>query len=1289
MKGLEKFCLTEIIDYVNEKSKFDEKFKQMLNIGAAYLMYADPTLAGTLSVGFTMTGMDISSLLQSGKKLIIKKSKEEEAFGEYERCLVADILLLRLAIKEVMEVQLSSKDNFIGSWKLKDLTKEELEKINKEENRLSIQEINSDIESYIGNVLENVSEILETDKENKVKDFWKDKIVEKYRALKNKLCLDSKIYNIFSHGYYTQPKNEYGELYQTLSEFEKEIKLNTKPSISLNFFNYDDKEFCENVLLKVEDSVIYVKSRSREEALLYIMYIIKNEKPERIKDTYIIRTFENWEKLRGKSSGKILIPYFDVDKIEVISENTCIFSYGKGEYLDKRSITIELKERLLSDMAEALSNEMGEYTNGIIRRTNGIFASFKRLVFQGKFGKPLWDKGDNKILLPALFAGEWTDSEGDKEVISILSGKSYDEYLDELKVYTEVEDPFFKNNPIEKQFKIANLDEAWNVLIDELSEEQWQNFRNLSLEVLKEVPQFYSLPVGEHYMQGLANNPLKYSEKLKEGISISLIMLKNSNKFDVDSLIKELFKEINTREKWFAISSHLSNLIEASPKVILSVFQDQLNNEKSNFWELFTDTSDSSFGGRSYYTSVLWSLEKMLFIEEYVVRSIKILVKIAEKNFTYNIMNSPLNTLNHALSAWLHDINATVETKVNLARYIIKKSSIADKVIESILPEKVSRQHFTGFESPNYIIYKKSENNLSRKNVFETYKEYTKLAIEDAGDDLKKWGRIISKATFFDFNLEEEVFSGIQNAINNNHNDQEKYEFLNRVGKFIHKNLYYIDAVWALKKKLIDRIEEDIYNKIIFKNNLYKYVYYFTSEGIEFSEIEVFGNDVNQISEEKKKAYITRKKKLMEIIKKDKIDYSIFEEFLRILNFNIKGGYYNSKKDIGKIVAEEIHQYNVDMFFIKEMIRLQENDILISYTLSSYYEENQDLEVINKVVEEIEDVSLKVLLLERLDVSLNVIKMLESYDEEVRSTYWKTPLGLYLNHEIDLFNKVWEKLLKYNNFNCALSLLCGIEEKTPLKNIEILEKMKAYYNETKHFDISSGFIRNIFKRIYEIDSYSLKEKERIFYLEWFFFNVLVAIDSSLEPKYIKKEIDKNPGLLTDLIKSAYKQEGVETTELTKDGEKIAKNSYDIISNLKFAPCSAEKDYSLMKDWVEIYLDLIEKNNQKSIGMYILGRLLSYSPIGDNGIFPTEFISKIFEEFRDENLEKGFVLGVINKRGVYSGSNGKSEKTLSDRYGNYAKKLEIEYPNISNALKKISENYLDQSQREKESALYEL
>ena len=91
---------------------------------------------------------------------------------------------------------------------------------------------------------------------------------------------------------------------------------------------------------------------------------------------------------------------------------------------------------------------------------------------------------------------------------------------------------------------------------------------------------------------------------------------------------------------------------------------------------------------------------------------------------------------------------------------------------------------------------------------------------------------------------------------------------------------------------------------------------------------------------------------------------------------------------------------------------------------------------------------------------------------------------------------------------------------------------------------------------------------------------------------------------------------------------------------------------------------------------------------ENNIWPPEAICKVLDQYKNEQIEKGFFYGIINNRGMTTRDpfeGGQQERDLAKHYLNLASKIEKEYPYTARILNDIALHYKTKANREDEEA----
>jgi phosphopantetheinyl transferase (holo-ACP synthase) len=1318
---MENIDLKKLARYVNGKSRIKDVIELLFNASIATSILINPGATIVASSVFSIVGTSVSEIIEKASGAFMKKLDAEETLAIFDRCRYADLILVRLAVKEAIIRNFEGKDKIVASWKLrltiddKEKNKMEMEDTEREEKVFDkyFVEGSIDKDEYWKAFAESLVTIvdLEDNSSEEFVELFLDKIQEIYDALVGVLSCESEMFNKFRSSVSRREDSKVvsdelklleqfikinGDKYRTIDEVDKWLSESTDPSISLNFFNYEDKEFEKGFIDVLNSDVIYVKGKTREEVIFNILYIIKNIEKDHACDTCVIDSLEHWNKLDGQCQGKVLIPKFYAPELKVISGNKCIIAYGDEDFIGSKN-PIELKNRIISNMHDKLKDEVEDYdlVNEIINKSNGLYVAFKRRVFQGKMRKPAWEEKASINLVPALLIGQWTSRGSDSDILGLLTDMNYKKYKETLNGLISGEDPFLlEYDDFGKSIvKLANVEEAWEVLYGCITSDSIESFIEIVKEVLLDVPPKFGLPIDDHYKVGLLENKPLYSMELKEGLIRTLIMLANKDKekncFGIDStqrlvdeVVRGILNSISTKEQWFAISESIDDLIEASPDIVLSRVENEIEKSESEFWDLFESQGSGIIGPTGYYTHVLWALEKALCLETYVPRTIKILAKLVDRKIEYKMSNSPYNTLMQALCAWVHSINISIQDKVTLTEIVASKYEIGWKVLEELLPGRSSGNTIMGMSKPRYRNYVWKHELKLNKEVYETYKLYTKIAIDSAGDDLEKWGSIFRKFTFIEFGFADIVIENTLETINNENDDTVKFKFKEIVRELLYRHRYFNKSNSTASKEFVDRVEKEVFDYIEFKNAIYDYLYLFIDSRPPL---------INPIPHKEEKWDSMRKREEL---------YALRVETINMINNSPELGLENLVKtipsdnekyygigSIGAIVAKELHHSKIDMDFVKVVIDYGHDKILMEYMNSIIVVKS--FEVLNRFFKEVEVVDeIKVRILHLVSVDENFLDFLEGFDEKLISLYWKG-YGKFRDISNDSIRKyIWNHLLEYQNYSAAFNLLELNENICVENHIELLVKILQDPGDFIGSEIDSYDIENSFKFIYKQENHD-EEIKQIILLEWAYFDI---IRDRVTPKYLLGELKKNPEFLAELVSYAYKKSDDSDVVIEEGSEKhrLAVQAFKVLYGLKFCPCVDEGlniNVEELEVYVSTYLKKIDKNRQTAIGRQILGECFSKSPIAKDGGYPNEAVREMIEKYYDDNMKKGFYNGIVYDGKVVCGTNGEREKKLAVNYERYYKKCNIEYPKTAEILKTISDSYYRDSLYERERASY--
>ena len=119
------------------------------------------------------------------------------------------------------------------------------------------------------------------------------------------------------------------------------------------------------------------------------------------------------------------------------------------------------------------------------------------------------------------------------------------------------------------------------------------------------------------------------------------------------------------------------------------------------------------------------------------------------------------------------------------------------------------------------------------------------------------------------------------------------------------------------------------------------------------------------------------------------------------------------------------------------------------------------------------------------------------------------------------------------------------------------------------------------------------------------------------------------------------------------------------------PNKAFENLSAFITWSDY---IFNAETEDSFLISALGAILGRSLSGKDGIFPHEFVRIALEKYSNEELTQNVAIGWKNSRGARFIADGLNEKNTELQYRNYARKLELDYPQTAKLLLMIARDY---------------
>ncbi len=1057
-----------------------------------------------------------------------------------------------------------------------------------------------------------------------------------------------------------------------------DLKRSTEnPSIGIDFFTVDDMSFRQVFEEKRYDECIYVKGKCQEETI----YCIINEL-WRLQDNraaFVVESPEDWERLRNINvSGNIYIPRFYADEITAIEGNTNIFVFTENTPCFKPEV-IEMRPRTLHTISDSLQRCGAdiETASHLISDTHGLYIPMKKKILKGSYQKmPQWmDNLSDKTKKIVLLLGQWEDVEGDKAIIESLSGKQYENFVEELQPYAKGEDPFIHvvKRHQELYYCLASVENTWEYLDISLDDPLWEQFTDIFIDVLNESENLFLYSAQEKLLAKIKGEKLFWSATIRKGMIRTLIMKAFYKKDEecqnaLNILVEKILSYIDSTEKWKYISNFFVDLCEISPNAVLKRLENEFISS-TGLLQLFEKQSEDILFGRNEYTSILFGVDEFLVQSEYVMRGLQWILKLNNLSYTYK-SNAPKDTLDKVFCTWCNfSALQSVEEKKNAAEMAISIDRNAWDYLYDALPGQKDSM-FGEISSPKYRDHVRTTS-PNRNEINELSMDYLKLLLKHMEFSTEKWIKILKITDILHDDLCNDIFDKMLCELVQM-TDSEVMIIKNAVRDLIYRHRYFSSASWAMSEKKLVKYE-CLLDKIHTEKAEYEYAYLFKQE-YDFPLL-------HPIPYHQEGRYDENRKAVQQLIQQK------LKEFQRngyTLNVLAEACSNENSTTLGQYMSLYWHEGIFDELAFKILINAQSSGTMALDYVRGFSQRGISLfpDILDIAMQEkcSNDVIVGLYRIEAMYA--DDIPLIQNADYIIKELFWKIPTSwMNINYKWAL-----SECKQYGSLTSYIFILYNAKDKGILNEEEIffylndIEKMPRKDNT----QMTDYYIKEILKFLQEKYMYDSAKCERIAAIEMSFFPYLDWEDM----RCFDRSMKKTPDLFAELISIVYKKDNEEKKELTEEESNYINALYRLYDMSHFCPAEDKECVNEIEimDWVKKFEELLKVNHQSRLFGFLLGRLLAFSPVGEDGYKPCEAVRKVIERYgNNERMLSSYKTTIYNMRGIYSPTAGIGEMEIAERYRESAEYLKVKYPKTAQIYYDLFHQYKHEADRERRDA----
>jgi hypothetical protein len=901
---------------------------------------------------------------------------------------------------------------------------------------------------------------------------------------------------------------------------------------------------------------------------------------------------------------------------------------------------------------------------------------------------PAWASAESaEILLPALFAGSWSDEKaGDQNALETLSGMLYQDFSKKLAAFLAYEDsPIRKVGPV-WAFK-SPLD-AWVLLSPHVTDHSLKLFKQVVHSVLTETDPKYELSPEKRWTAALYGKVSRYSGWLRTGLVESLILVGvygdrsltvPSTQAFVDAVVKEILAPAKSWETWSSFRSETPLLAEAAPIPFLDSLESLIKSTPSALQALMKDDTGGFFD-ECKHSGLLWALEALAWSPLFFARAVTAMADLAKLDPGGKWSNRPLNSLFDVFLPVHPQTYATPEERIAAIERLINADpamtwEFCQKYFHSIT---FSESHMFRWR------YAGGERRGFEPEPPEQRQKYLDLLLPILRNLACMKANFVAAAKEF-IRLPDDTKEQFLKSLGGLEPEEQPKKERNQLLTHLREQLSWINSYGDEKIRAYGPGLKEALDRLAPKNVIERVGWLLSNPWPKMPEgagTDFQAND-KAVAEAREKAAreVLDQAPLSEII-----DFAKTIDYLRLLGHALGKAIKNDEEDTTVLDAM--------------LQRIAETpDLVVGYAMGRIevagarwiLRQFQRLKSEGKFSTEA-----GALILGALPEEPQTWSMVNAEGKEVEQAYWKRASGRAGGDDKNLSVQI-DKLLEVDRPFAALVLAGRPDAEVPTELLVSIIKgfLDSDQKDRRRDQVMEEFyLGHVFKQLHDRADIEL---DQLASLEWPFAPLFEELARyTTKPFAIHRVLQKDPLFFAKLVSYMYKRddrgENPDTAGFDVDQAKnLARGARDVIESWKLLPGLQEDgliDEKELFEWIDAARQSCAKSGHVTGCDLQIGVLLSRAPADKDGTWPSVAVRNLIEHLKNKVVDEHIPYGIYNSRGVVTRSlmeGGVKERSLSEGYAKMSEAVRAKWPRTAAILDSMAKWYETDAKREDEDA----
>jgi addiction module HigA family antidote len=895
---------------------------------------------------------------------------------------------------------------------------------------------------------------------------------------------------------------------------------------------------------------------------------------------------------------------------------------------------------------------------------------------------PPWaERGIADRLIPLVFVGAWdSTSEADQAILSDIAAGNHDEIEKTVAELAALEQsPVWS---IGKFRGVVSKVDAFYAVQSYVTPAHLTRFFQVARVVLSESDPALDLPEDKRWASNLYGKSRRHSAALRQGLCETLVLLsvhgdnlfKTRLGFDVEPGVNGLVRQLLTPldpVTWQSQRHDLPRYAEAAPELFLDILDQDLRSADPKVHALLQPVESGIFSSPGR-TGLLWALEVLAWNPLWLSRVVLILGKLAELKITDNWANKPDHSLASIFRCWIPQTAASVDERIAALELLIRRHlQVGWRIcIDQFDPHSTTGDYTSRPRWRRDAIG--AGQGATGQDRYRMMRKALDLAIAWPTHTDATLSDLVERMRGIPPEDQEAVWSAIETWAGQGSDDARKAALRETIRR---STMTRRSRVQGVERKLRIRAKA-AYNALQPADIVFRHQWLFAQQWVDESADELADEEFDYRKRDERIAKL-RESTLREIWAQAGYDgiarLCWSSEAPWVIGAHLATGLFDeaaAEEFIGKVLAEDAER-SLDRCLYGLLGRLK-SEALHGILFRAVKARLKKRTGIPEIVR----------LLTCAPFGSATWRFVDLLPEDERQLYWREILpGSFYGESDDDVNRTVDDLLAVDRPRAAFDVVhMEFAKVASAKLVRLLFETATNNSEPNgHYQLSKHDISDAFKELTRRPDVMPDELAR---LEFLYIDALDHTEHGI--RNLEKQLGQSPELFAQVLALAFRRSnGGEDPPHLRPGNAdsasgLATAAYRLLTHATRAPGTNDEgkiDARKLGDWLTRVRELTREHAREAVGESIIGQLLGRCPTGEDGIWPTEAVREVLEDFGTPELAGGMRNGRYNARGaVFHGEGGGEERSLAETYRAWSRQLASQYPFTSRLLNDMVRMY---------------